>query len=80
MLIDYNSLMTFSGNFSIPSIPTSIIINFGIISLLQLAHWYSKCSVSSSFGLKEIELRWKLTGFVKPFNESSNNLTANLKK
>jgi hypothetical protein len=57
MLIDYNSLMPFFGKSSTPSIPTSVVINFGIISLLQLAYWYSKCSVSSTFGLKEIELR-----------------------
>ena len=35
MLIDYNSIMAFSGNPSIPSIPTSTAINFGIVSLLQ---------------------------------------------
>ena len=80
MIIDYNSLMPFFGNSSISSIPISIAINFGIISLLQLAYWYGKCSLSSSkFGLKENELREKLTGFVKAFNESSNNLTSKLK-
>lgn len=57
MLIDYNSILPFFGKSSIPSIPTSTAINSGIISLLQLAYWYSKCSTSSStFGLKEIEL------------------------
>jgi hypothetical protein len=48
MLIDYNSLMPFFGKFSNSSIPTSIEINFGIMSLLQLAYWYSKCANSSS--------------------------------
>lgn len=81
MLIDYNSIMAFSGNPSIPSIPTSTAINFGIISLLQLAYWYNKCSNSSStFGLKEIELREILTGFIKAFNQSSNDLISKLEK
>jgi hypothetical protein len=81
MLIDYNSIMTFSGNPSIPSIPTSTAINFGIISLLQLAYWYDKCSnPSSTFGLKEIELREILTGFIKAFNQSSNDLTSKVEK
>jgi hypothetical protein len=89
MLIDYNSLMPYFGKSSIPSIPTSIVSNIGIIStritlgvisLLQLAYWYSKCSVSATFNLKEIELREKLTGFIEAFNKSSDDLTSKLEK
>ena len=80
MLIDYNSAMALSCNLSIPSIPISQIVNLGIISLLQLAYWYHKCSATSTFNLKEDELREKLTGFVKAFNESSNDVTNKLKK
>ena len=81
MLIEYNSIMAFYGNLSIRSIPISTAINFGIISLLKLAYWYNKCSNSSStFSLKEVKVREKLTGFVKAFNQSSNDLTSKLEK
>jgi hypothetical protein len=71
--------MNVTGN-SIPSIPTLSPINFGIISLLQLAYWYNKCSVSSTFDLKENELREKLTGFIKAFDEPGSNLNSKLEK
>jgi len=80
MLIDYNTIMNLSGK-SNPSIPISARpLNFGIISLLQLAYWYNKCSVSSTFNFKEVELRGKLTGFIKAYNESSNDLESKLEK
>jgi hypothetical protein len=80
MLIDYNKIMNLSGE-SISCIPMSIRpLNFGIISLLQLAYWYNKCSVCSTFLFKEIELRGKLTGFIKAFNESSDNLESKLER
>lgn len=41
---------------------------------------HRKCSVSSTFSLKEIELREILTGFIKAFNESNNDLTSKLEK
>jgi hypothetical protein len=80
MLIEYNYIMASSDNLYTASIPISTAINFGIISLLKLAYWYNKCSNSSTtFSLKEVELRHKLTGFVKAFNESSDDLTRKLK-
>jgi hypothetical protein len=80
MLIDYNKIMNLSGE-SISCIPMSIRpLNFGIISLLQLAYWYNKCSFCSTFLFKEIELRGKLTGFIKAFNESSDNLESKLER
>ena len=81
MLIEYNSIMASSGNLSITSMPTLIATNFGIISLLKLAYWHNKCfNSSSTFSSKEVELRQKLSGFVKTFNDSTNQITNKLEK
>lgn len=65
MLIDYNKIKNLSSQ-SHSTIPLfKGEMNLGIVSLLQLAYWYKKCSSYSTFELKENELRQKLIEFME---------------
>jgi hypothetical protein len=65
MLVDYNRIKSLSSQ-SLPDIPISKgELNLGIITLLQLAYWYKKCSIHPTFTVKEIELRRKFKEFTE---------------
>jgi hypothetical protein len=75
MLIDYNRIKSLSSqSLSYISLFKGEM-NLGIISLLQLAYWYKKCSIYSTFNVKENELRQKLIEiieFIKSFDEAED--------
>jgi len=65
MLMDYNRIKNLSSQ-SLPTIPLfKGEMNLGIVSLLQLAYWYKKCSGYSTFKTKEKEIRQKLIEFIE---------------